>query len=236
MQKYMTEQESASKPPERQGEPSPEEARQRDLEEESGETLLDETLEEAEEFEWDGSEAELVADEDAAEYEEQNTGIQLKFTLRQGEIYAALVKMQYTQRRIALTAAAAVLGIFSAVLSFLNYSRLQEGQMLVFGVVCLVLVVLILWIPAARNRMRAKSLASGKEILMTVYPDHVEMGRGETGWEFQLDGSCGRDVVRDLLLLYIDGENTVILPLRCIEPAVLPEVQAMLYAGTRPVR
>lgn len=236
MRKYRTEQESAAKPPERQGEPSPEEARQRELEEESGETLSDETLEEEEEFEWDGSEAELVADEDAAEYEEQNTGIQLKYTLRQDEVYAALMKMQYTQQRIALTAAAVVLGILSAALSFLNFYRLKEGQVLAFGILCLVLVVLILWLPAARNRMRAKSLASGKEILMTVYPDHVEMGQGETGWEFQLDGSCGRDVARDLLLLYIDGENTVILPLRCIEPAVLPEVQAMLYAGTRPVR
>lgn len=236
MQKYRTEQENDEKPPERRGEPSPDEARQHELEEESGETLLDETLDDGEQVEWDGSEAELVADEDAAEYEEQSTGIQLKFTLQPGEIYAALMKMQYTSRRVAMTAAVVALGVLSAALSFYNVSRLHEGTSIVFGVICLLLVALILWMPAARSRSRAKSLATGKEVLMTVYPDHVEMGAGETEWEFPLDGTCGRSVVRNLLLLYIDGESTVILPLRCIEPAVYPEVQAMLYAGTRPIR
>ncbi|NLJ31035.1 MAG: YcxB family protein [Clostridiales bacterium] len=234
MKKYMTEQENAAKPPERRGEPSPDEARQRELEQNSGETLSDETFAEEERVEWDGSEAELVADEDAADYEEQNTGIQLKYTLRPGEVYAALMKMQYTQQRVVMTVAASVLGLISAVLSFVNFYSLHANQNLLLGAVCLVLVFLILWMPAARNRAIAKSLADGKEILMTVYPDHVEMGRGENEWEFPLDGSCGRTVLRDLILLYIDEENTVILPIRSIEPAVLPEVQAMLYAGTRP--
>jgi hypothetical protein len=41
--------------------------------------------------------------------------------------------------------------------------------------------------------------------------------------------------MKGLIVLYI-GSQIVILPLRCIEPAVLPEVQAMLFAGTRPVK
>lgn len=237
MKKYRTEQESAAKPPERQGEQSPEEERQRILEDDSGETLSDETFQEEEnQVEWDGSEAELVADEDAAEYEEQNTGIQLKFTLRPGEIYTALMKLQYTQRRILLSAVAVVLGLISATLSFVNYAEQGGSQNALLGGACLAVIFVILWTPAARNRSRSRELSGGTEIQMTVYPDHVEMGRGESQWEFPLDGTCERMVLRDLILLYIGGENTVILPIRCMEPAVLPEVQAMLYAGTRPVK
>lgn len=238
MKKFANEQDSAAKPPEPQGEQTPEEAEQRMMEKDSGEVLLDETLEELEEeetdsVEWDGSEAELVADEDAAEYEEQNTGIQLKYTLKQDEIFRVLMKTQYTQRRILLSVVAALLGILVAAVSFIRVSEGQGGYT-VLGVVCLALILIAVPSPIVHMRSSAKTAADGKEIRMTVYPDHIEMGTQNT-WEIQLDGTVERSVLPDLIVLYI-GSNMVILPLRCIEPAVLPEVQAMIFAGTRPVK
>ncbi len=42
------------------------------------------------EIEWDGSEAELVPDEDAEEFEDNFAGIKLNYVLKEDEIYDAL--------------------------------------------------------------------------------------------------------------------------------------------------
>ena len=50
-----------------------------------------EELEDGEiEIEWDGSEAELVPDEDAEEFEDNFAGIKLSYVLKEDEIYDAL--------------------------------------------------------------------------------------------------------------------------------------------------
>lgn len=239
MKKFMSEQETAAKPPEPRGEQTPGEEHQRILEEESGETLLDETMPEEEQgrqVEWDGSEAELVADEDAAEYEEQKTGIKLKYALKSGEIFTALWKTQLTQTRISIVAFAVVVCLFSAVVFSVQYTFARDSKYIMLAGLCLVLIFVLLWTPYARIRAQAKEKADGHEVRMKIYPDQIEMGREETRWEIPLDGSVRRMVFKDLILLYIDDGNLVILPIRCIEPAVLPEVQAMLFAGTRPDR
>lgn len=239
MKKFTAEQDAAANPPERRGEQTPEETERRVLERRSGETLLDETVEELEEeetdgVEWDGSEAELVADDDAAEYEEQNTGIALKYTLRRDEIFRVLMKTQYTQARIALSVVATLLGIVMAVVFFVRAAG-GRSEFAPLGAVCLVVVFLIVPSPVFSIRNSAKKSADGNEIRMEIYPDHIEMGGARNSWEIPLDGTVECSTLQGLIVLYI-GKNMVILPLRCVEPAVLPEVQAMIFAGTRPVR
>jgi hypothetical protein len=239
MKKFTAEQDAAANPPERRGEQTPEETEQRVLERRSGETLLDETVEELEEeetdgVEWDGSEAELVADDDAAEYEEQNTGIALKYTLRRDEIFRVLMKTQYTQARIVLSVIAALLGIVMAVVFFVRAAG-GHSEVVPLGITCLVVVFLIIPSPVFGIRNSAKKSADGNEIRMEIYPDHIEMGGTRNSWEIPLDGTAECRALQELIVLYI-GNHMVILPLRCVEPAVLPEVQAMIFAGTRPVR
>ncbi|HEX3025988.1 MAG TPA: hypothetical protein VHR42_01990 [Clostridia bacterium] len=242
MKKFISEQDSAAKPPEPQGERTPAEADESLPEYESGEELLDETMEELQEnedteepIEWDGSEAELVADEDAAEYEEQNTGIQLKYVLKSQEIFRVLFKTQMTPKRTALTVTAALLGVALGVYFLI---RTVNGDHIAGspGAICLILAGIILASPVLHIRSQAKNSENGKEIRMKIYPDHIQMGRGEGGWEIPLDGTVVRNVLKGLIFFYIDGNRLVILPLRCVEPSVLPEVQAMIFAGTSPSR
>ena len=47
--------------------------------------------------EWDGSEAELVLDDDAADYEEPQTGVKLSYTLREEEVFHALGKSGFSK-------------------------------------------------------------------------------------------------------------------------------------------
>lgn len=231
MKKFANEQDTAAKPPEPQGERAPEEAEQQVPG--AGEFDSEESEEETEGVEWDGSEAELVADEGAAEYEEYNTGIALHYTLKEQEIFPVLVKTQYTQKRIALSVFAAVLGLVLGVY-YLLQGAAGRGEFTSLGIVCLLLVVLVVPSPLYHLRNSAKAAADGKEIRIKIYPDHLEMGF-RPGEEIPLDGTIQRLTMKGLIVLYI-GSQIVILPLRCIEPAVLPEVQAMLFAGTRPVK
>lgn len=238
MKQFIEEQETGSKPPEPRGDQTPDRKTQRLLEEESGETLLDETMPEDNEepVEWDGSEAELVADETAAEYEEQNTGIKLKYSLKAEEVFSSMLKTQFTQTRIALIAAVVLLGIVSAVASMVQASVYGSTGYVPLAVVCVLLIFVVVLTPLFRIRTMAREAADGSEVKMKIYPDHIEMGRGESRWEIPLDGTRERVMFKNLILLYIDARNMVILPLRCVEPAVLPEVQAMIFAGTQPKR
>ena len=61
------------------------------LQEEADIKEVEEELEDGEiEIEWDGSEAELVPDEDAEEFEDNFAGIKLSYVLKEDEIYDAL--------------------------------------------------------------------------------------------------------------------------------------------------
>lgn len=243
MKQFLDEQETAAKPPEPRGDRTPREATQSVLEEESGETLLDEIMpeepdaaeENEEKVEWDGSEAELVADEGASEYEEQNTGIKLEYSLKSEEIFKAMLKNQYTQMRIALSAAAVLLSLVMIV-SSVRASVMGDGRFGLMAALCAALILITVGIPLVSTSRLAKKAAVDNKVRMKIYPDHIVMGRDSTSWEIPLDGTRERTVLQNLIILYIDAKNMVILPLRCVEPAVLPEVQAMIFAGTQPTK
>lgn len=217
MKQFVKEQETASKPPEPRGEQTP-----------------DEDQPEEDKVEWDGSEAELVADETALAFEEQNTGIKLTYTLTSGEIFKVLWKSQYTGTRIGLSAVAVVLSAAMAVVFLMQFRSTGDSRYTSLAVVCILLVLVVAIFPTAVIRAHSSKIADGREIRMKIYPDHIEMGLPGKRWEIPLDGTSECVQIENLIVLYIDDRNMVILPLRCVEPAVLPEVQAMLLAGTHP--
>ena len=49
-----------------------------------------------------------------------------------------------------------------------------------------------------------------------------------------MDGSCKSAIYQKNIVVYFKGDDMVILPMRCVEPSVLPEVRAMIQAGTQP--
>ncbi len=243
MKKFLDEQETASQPPERQGEQPPGSTTAvTDSEEDPGDSLFGETIEreteaeeeETEEVEWDGSQAELVADEGAAEYEEQNTGIKLKYALKSKEIFYVLLKTQYTSARMISSALAVVLCAAMAAVFYSQMLTTRNDSLGMLSGVCVVLIILIAALPSVNIKLQANRLANGKQIRMKIYPDHIQMGKDDDQWEIPLDGTGERMVFRNLIILYIGEKNMVILPMRCVDPNLLPEVEAMIFAGTQP--
>ena len=186
-----------------------------------------------EQVQWDGSEAELVADDDAAEYEDQNTGIKLSYILTQDEIFSCLKESgicKTTGRRAVVESI--ILGALFLLFGC-SYFMGHDKNALVFAAISLLLIPIIWLVPYFGIKKRARELADGKEIEIEIYPDVIEIGNGEGYWEIPLDGTCECAQFSNLFVFYPSGNRMLVLPLRCIEPAVIPEIHAMILAGTR---
>ena len=186
--------------------------------------------------EWDGSEAELVLDDDAADYEEPQTGIKLSYKLREKEVFRALEKSGFSKTLGKRALVEGVVLVLLAVLFFVTYARIGGTMNLFFGGIAVLALAAVALLPYLGRKKRARDICRDERlshIEMEIYPDSIQIGHGEGEWEIPLDGSCRRDEHHNLLLFFPAGKrHMVILPLRCIEPGVLPEVQAMIVAGT----
>ena len=110
----------------------------------------------------------------------------------------------------------------------------HNADNLFFATVCAAFIFIMIFLPDIRIKQDARRNTDGKEICMEVYPHKIEMGRGENQWEIPLDGSCQSAIYQQNIVVYFKGDDMVILPMRCVEPSVLPEVQAAILAGTHP--
>ena len=105
---------------------------------------------------------------------------------------------------------------------------------LVLSILCLLLIVVVWVIPELGLRHQARRMADGKEFALEVFPDAITVEHNGAEWEIPLDGEATDSAQYGNLLVLFHQKKMVILPLRCVEPAVLPEIQAMIVAGTNP--
>lgn len=184
---------------------------------------------------WDGSKTEFVSEEGGWD-REQRTGIELSFVLKESEIYEFLKRSGGPGRggrRFAPFVAA--LSVLTVVFLFAGLST-YRGGFYTAAVLCAAPALALGALPRLRRRAEARRSADGSRVCMTVYPDRIRVA-GENGLlEVPLDGTTECGHVGGMLALYPAGDETgpVLLPLRCVSPRALPEIQAMLLAGTRP--
>ena len=103
---------------------------------------------------------------------------------------------------------------------------------MIFAILCLILAAVI-WPASWYNvKKNAKRLTSGEEVQMEIYPSLIEMGKEEQKWIIPLDGTVKCRKTNHLFVLQTDPTHITILPVRCIEPSVLPDVEAIILSGT----
>lgn len=203
-----------------------------DLEEFLNEILGENLDDEEDQIEWDGSKAELVPDEDVEKFEDNLAGIKISYVLRKKEIYYALCSSKsYKKVKIRLIVESMISCIMSAVF-FITFNMERNWLTLIFAVLCLLLSVII-WISAWYSlNKNARRLTNRERIQMEIYPSLIEMGKDESKWIIPLDGTVSCRKVNHLFVLQTDKTHITILPLRCIDPSVLPDVEAIILSGT----
>ncbi|HAH79392.1 MAG TPA: hypothetical protein DCL64_07755 [Ruminococcaceae bacterium] len=187
--------------------------------------------------------AQMVPD-DARAYEEQHTGIRISYRLKEDEVYECLRRILKAKAgggrpaaaRAALLVAAAALGAAGG--------GSGSGVLYALAAVCAVCAALSALFPLRADRRLAREYAGNAAIRMRVYPDRIQLARDGRVREIPLDGTSECAQIGDMLALYVRdpqapgglGRRLVVLPLRCVDPSALPEVQAMIFAGTRPLK
>ena len=184
-------------------------------------------------IQWDGSEAELVTSGEDEEFEDVQAGIRLEYQLKADEIHCVLKRAKfYRKAMMKAKIETAVLGAM-LLLFGLTWILKNDPNAMIFTIASAILIGLVWATPYFSLRSYAVKWAGKQEIEMEVYPDRIRMGEGEKSWKIPLDGSVICEEYNNLMVLHTGDEELTVLPLRCVEPQILPDIQAMIIAGTR---
>lgn len=189
--------------------------------------------------EWDGSEAELVADDDAEEYEIPETGIKLSYVLTRDEIFRCLYHSRLYKTKGARAVFETVVFALSAVAFFLAFflsKNEYSSYNLFFGILCLVMIAVVWLVPYFHLKSLSKIMANGKTIEVEIYPDHLDIGKDEGAWSIELDGNSEIAEFDNIFMLTTPKGQTFAIPERIIEPELYNEIKAILFSGAKPTK
>ena len=185
---------------------------------------------------WDGSESELVADDDAEDYEIPETGIKISYSLTEDEMYRCLYHSQMYKttgkRAVAQTTVFALAGVAFLLAYFMTNSQ-YNAYNLFFGILCFVMIVLVWTVPYFHMKSLAKVMADGKTVEAEIYPTHIDIGKDDGAWSVELDGKAEIAEFDGIIMIY-DDDRSFAIPERVIEPEVYNEIKAILLSGTMP--
>ncbi len=186
--------------------------------------------------EWDGSESELVADDDAESYEIPETGIKIAYVMTREELVKCLYHSNLYKTKGSRAVFASVLFGVAAVIFAVTYFTVSQYQPanLFFSIFSLVMIVLIWLVPYLHIKSLAKVMANGKTIEAEIYPDHIDIGQGAGAWSIELDGHCELMEFDNIFMISLSDGRNFAIPERVIEPEIYNEFKAILIAGTKP--
>ena len=196
-----------------------------------------ENLEDSKNPEWDGTETELVEDDDSAEYEIPETGIKLSYVLTQDEMYQCLYHSNSFKTKGARAVVQSIILALAAVIFFIAYfvgDNQYSGYNLFFAIISLVMIAVIWIVPHLHMKSMAKMLADGKTIEVEIYPTHIDIGRDDGAWSIELDGTSEIEEFDNIFMIFTQKGQNFAIPQRVIEPEFYNEIRAILLSGTKP--
>lgn len=183
---------------------------------------------------WDGSETELIADDDALIYEEQQTGIKLEYTLKYEEILSCLKLISGSEEKTKSTIIKTVILFILAIGFIIEFAVLHSVMGLVLGILCIIMALAVKFVPSIIMSNTAREITTDKAMYVEVYPDNLVVGKNGVETEIPLDGSCKFKEFQNLFILFPEKGEMLAIPIRAIEPDFLADIQAILTAGTQP--
>ncbi|MBQ6143800.1 MAG: hypothetical protein IJI84_04920 [Clostridia bacterium] len=178
-------------------------------------------------------ESEIVLDNETEEYEEEATGIKIKYKLT-GEEVKKFIKHSESYKRNKEaqkkhTIIQLVVFLAMVILSFISMSKYYIW-IAAFPLVALIFIWLV---PFISIKNIIKKILLEKEITVEIFPDKIEICKDGTEREISLDGTCEYSEYNNLISISSLEGNSIIIPLRAIEPDFRAEVQAMIMAGSK---
>lgn len=183
---------------------------------------------------WDGSEAEIVVDDEAEEYEDETTGIKIKYTLKPEEIKSFIRHSEsYKKNKKAQkkhTIIQSIIFICMIVLGFISGSVCYAW----FAAFPLLALIITWLVPFFSIQRLVKDLFKNEEMEVEIFPDRIEISGKNHEREILLDDSCESEELEDMIVIFSKKGLSLIIPLRAVEPEFQADVQAMIFAGAKP--
>lgn len=183
---------------------------------------------------WDGSESLFVEDDDATEYEEKYSGIKFSFSLKDRELISCLKHCGWNTNLFIFGTAVFLLTDIITLLIFI-----LKNDRFCFFVFILAILISIFWtlsiLPAFFSKLAYQKSLIGQKLDLEIYPDSIIIKENNVEQKIPLDGSCKYENFKDMFLIFLKDKKVFIIPKRVIEPDFLPDVEAMLIAGTKPI-
>ena len=178
-------------------------------------------------------ESEFILDDETEEYEDEATGIKIKYKLTVEEVKKFIKHSEsYKRNKEAQkkhTIIQIVVFLAMIVLSFISGSKYYVW-IAAFPLIALLFIWLV---PLISVKNIIKKILLEKEITVEIFPDKIDVCEKENEREIVLDGTCEYSEYDNLISISSSGGNSIIIPLRAIEPEFRAEVQAMIIAGSK---
>lgn len=187
-----------------------------------------------EDIKWDGSESELVMENQNERFEKNLTGIKLKYTISEKEVMDIFKCTEGYKKNCKLQRTHILIQSFIFVILLMLRLRVDNTYYTILLMLPLLAIVAILAMPILSMKKLARSFSAGKETNIEIFPDKILVDMPGFQKVINLDGTVAYEQVAGVIILRPKEDNTILIPIRAIEPEFLPDVQAMLMAGTQP--
>lgn len=180
----------------------------------------------------------LVADDTEA-FEDPQTGVRISYVLKEREVYECL-KQAGCKITGGVNYAAAIVFLAIIAAAVLQVSVSQNRSFFYFLLLlCAAMAAAVVFYSRQTKRTIARKAGGGTAFRMNIFPDHIHVEHNTRQVEIPLDGTSEYAVVKNMLALFYRAagakeQKMMILPLRCVDENLLPDIQAMIYAGAKP--
>lgn len=182
----------------------------------------------------DDLDVEIIADDKTEEYEEEVTGIKIKYSLTENEVrdYVKFIKrydnyQKVKKRHVFVQVVLLIVLLSVAVVTGSVYYMLTG----LFPVAAIIFMYLV---PYMSNSIAVNKMLKENEFTVEIFPDRLEVQTKNGVREIFLNNICESTEHNNMIMIFSPEGHGVVIPLRAIEPELHADVQAIIAAGSNP--
>lgn len=180
------------------------------------------------------TDSQIVVDDESEDYEHENTGIKIKYSLKPEEVEDFIQQSEgFAKNRKEQKKHTVIQVIVFAIMLVLGFLSTNKYYMLLalFPIISL----LFIWIaPYVGVKKLVRDILKNNDYSVEIFPDKIEVTSGGVDREIPLDGTCRSSEFENMFFIFSEKGLDLIIPFRAVEEDFKADVQAMLVAGTNP--
>ena len=182
-----------------------------------------------------GSETSLVLDTlSEGIKQEEKMGVELKFQMTPEEIYECIMMRNKNRKNKTIQIRNTLIHVILIVL--LVFAGVATGTPVysALSIIPLITIILIWLAPVIMNMRLSNRIYEKGQMCVDIFKDNIHIRAKDFYREIKLNGTSVYEEVGDVMIISPPKGEELIIPTKVIDAEYLPEVQAMISAGTRP--